>query len=332
MELGDFLLLEPSVLQGWPSDIEACTAYLMSVLDDGETLEIPRHGTHEYLQRRFNELLYEDDVLIDVWRRAPLTELNGAELTEAVKHFEELSTDQQMQLMNVISMHAARAEQFLCMNCQGLAWLSREYELFEPDEHLGREVAQGNAKLNPDCPACRNGSRGPCRPDEYRVYMRALFNQSLLYCYLEQQRNDADARRMMFDVSEKRAFISILREAVDNRQLDLGRFGVDPNAPGLDVDKVYAGVRAQSFGGSFREGIIRVKQQERQRVMQAHLAHLAHRRELCEARSNEATKGSVMLQGAAEAKSAADEVERLIGGVDIEPFDSGEELPYDTDF
>ena len=76
--------------------------------------------------------------------------------------------------------------------------------------------------------------------------------------------NDADARRMMFDVSEKRAFISILREAVDDRQLDLGRFGVDPNAPGLDVDKVYAGARAQSFGGSFREGIIRVKQQERQ--------------------------------------------------------------------
>ena len=395
MELGDFLLLEPSVLQGWPADLVACTEYLMSMLDDSSSPEVPRHGTHEYLQQRFNAFLYADESLIDVWRHAPLTELNGAELTEAIKHFAELSTAKQMQLMNVISMHAARAEQFLCMNCQGLAWLSREYELFEPDEHLGREVAQGNAKLNPDCTACRNGSRGPCRPDEYRMYMRALFNQSLLYCYLEQQRDDADARRMMFDVSEKRAFVSILREAVDNRQLDLGRFGVDPDAPGLDVDKVYAGVRAQTFGGSFREGIIRIKQQERQRAMQAHHAHLTHRREcdptgqispltqpssmssysipafsaefepdvdspaseqepskdgsgsriwpvasrgpdvrreLFEARSDEATGGGATSQGTAETKSAADEVERLIGGGGMEPPDPEAELPYDTDF
>ena len=395
MELGDFLLLEPSVLQGWPADLAACAEYLMSMLGDSKSPEVPRHGTHEYLQRQFDACLYADETLIDVWRHAPLTELNGAELTEAIKHFAELSMDKQMQLMNVISMHAARAEQFLCMNCQGLAWLSREYELFEPDEHLGREVAQGNAKLNPDCTACRNGSRGPCRPDEYRMYMRALFNQSLLYCYLEQQRDDADARRMMFDVSEKRAFVSILREAVDNRQLDLGRFGVDPNAPGLDVDKVYAGVRAQTFGGSFREGIIRIKQQERQRAMQAHHAHLAHRREydptgqispltqpssmssysipafsaefepgvdspaseqepskdgsgsriwpvasrgpdvrreLFEARSDEATGGGATSQGTAETKSAADEVERLIGGGGMEPPDPEPELPYDTDF
>ena len=64
MELGDFLFLEPSVLQGWPADLAACAEYLMSMLGDSKSPEVPRHGTHEYLQRRFDACLYADETLI----------------------------------------------------------------------------------------------------------------------------------------------------------------------------------------------------------------------------------------------------------------------------
>ena len=56
------------------------------------------------------------------------------------------------------------------------------------------------------------------------------------------------------------------------------------------------------------------------------------RRELFEARSDEATGGGATSQGTAETKSAADEVERLIGDGGMEPPDPEAELPYDTDF
>ena len=106
-----------------------------------------------------------------VWRRRSLSELNGAELTEEIKHFADLPSREQTALKNRVAADAARAEQFLCLSCQGSAWASREFELFEPDEHPGGSEAQGNAQLDPKSRGRRNGQRGPCRPDQYRAYM-----------------------------------------------------------------------------------------------------------------------------------------------------------------
>ena len=117
----------------------------------------------------------------------------------------------------------------LCVLRSGAAvllWDSREFEFFEPDEHLGGSVAQGNAKLDPDCRDCRNGQRGPCRPDQYRAYMRSLFNQSLLYCHLEQQKDQVLASQMRLGVSEKRGLVNLVREAFDRNELDLKRFSL----------------------------------------------------------------------------------------------------------
>ena len=74
-----------------------------------------------------------------MWRVRELAQLNGAELTETVKHFEDLSPELQSRLMDLISVLGCRGEQFLCLTCQSLlAWTSQEHELFEPDEHLGQ--------------------------------------------------------------------------------------------------------------------------------------------------------------------------------------------------
>jgi hypothetical protein len=50
--------------------------------------------------------------------------------------------------------------------------------------------------------------------------MRSLFNQSLLYCYLEQQKDQALTNQMRLDVSEKRALVNLVRGAIDKSELD----------------------------------------------------------------------------------------------------------------
>ena len=232
----------------------------------------PHPGKHMHLQQQFDDFLYADGVLEDVWRRKSLSELNGAELTEAVKHFADLPSREQTALMNLVAADAARAEQFLCLSCQGIAWTAREFELFEPDEHLGGSVAQGNAKLDANCRGCRNGPRGPCRADQYRVYMRSLFNQSLLYCYLEQQKDQALTNQMRLDVSEKRALVNLVREAIDKNELDLTRFSLGSASAHADSGGAGSGdSRRVSFGDLFRQELACISRE----VHDTHSANLA---------------------------------------------------------
>ena len=119
---------------------------------------IPAEAKEELLRQQFEDQLYVGTLLRDVWRVRELAQLNGAELTETVKHFEDLAPELQSRLMDLISVHGCRGEQFLCLTCQSLlAWTSQEHELFEPDEHLGQGAKNGNAKMDVDCRACRNG-------------------------------------------------------------------------------------------------------------------------------------------------------------------------------
>ena len=98
---------------------------------------IPAEAREELLRQQLEDQLYAGTLLRDVWRVRELAQLNGAELTEATKHFVELAPELQSRLMDLIFMHGCRGEeQFLCLACQSLAWTSQEHELFEPDEHL----------------------------------------------------------------------------------------------------------------------------------------------------------------------------------------------------
>ena len=118
---------------------------------------IPAEAREELLRQQFEDQLYVDRF----WRVKELAQLNGAELTETAKHFEELAPVLQSRLMDLISMHGCRGEQFLGLTCQSLARISQEHELFEPDEHLGQDAKNGTPKLDVDCRVCRNGPRGP---------------------------------------------------------------------------------------------------------------------------------------------------------------------------
>ena len=49
---------------------------------------IPAEAKEELLRQQFEDQLYVGTLLRDVWRVRELAQLNGAELTEATKHFE----------------------------------------------------------------------------------------------------------------------------------------------------------------------------------------------------------------------------------------------------
>jgi hypothetical protein len=61
----------------------------------------PHPGKHMLLQQQFDDFLYADGMVEDVRRRKSLSELNGAELTEAIKHFADLPSREQTALMNL---------------------------------------------------------------------------------------------------------------------------------------------------------------------------------------------------------------------------------------
>ena len=230
---------------------------------------IPAETREELLRQQFEDQLYVDTLLRNVWRVKELAQLNGAELTETVKHFEELAPELQSRLMDLISMHGCRGEQFLCLTCQSLAWTSQEHELFEPDEHLGQDAKNGNAKLDADCRACRNGPRGPFRPDQYRDHMRAIFNKSLLFTYLDDQQTKALTNQLRFTVSEKRALVNIVREAVTNGDISsagLMRAISGSSAPVAESAKsagsAHEGKSKPSFGDLFELALRQVTQED----------------------------------------------------------------------
>ena len=196
-------------------------------------------------------------------------QLNGAELTEAVKHFEKLEPEMQSRLMDLVSMYGCRGEQFLCLTCQSLAWTSQEHELFEPDEHLGEDAKNGNAKLDVNCRACHNGPRGHFQPDHYRDHMRAIFNKSLLFNYLDDQQTKASTNQLRFTVSEKRALVNIVREAVTSGDISsegLMRAISGSSAPVAESEKsagsAYEGKSKPSFGDLFELALRQVARED----------------------------------------------------------------------
>ena len=231
--------------------------------------KIPAETTEELLRQQFEDQLYVDTLLRDVWRVKKLVQLNGAELTEAVKHFEKLEPEMQSRLMDLVSMYGCRGEQFLCLTCQSLAWTSQEHELFEPDEHLGEDAKNGNAKLDVNCRACHNGPRGPFRPDHYRDHMRAIFNKSLLFNYLDDQQTKASTNQLRFTVSEKRALVNIVREAVTSGDISsegLMRAISGSSAPVAESEKsagsAYEGKSKPSFGDLFELALRQVARED----------------------------------------------------------------------
>ena len=54
---------------------------------------IPAEAREELLRQQFEDQLYVDTFLRGVWRVKELAQLNGAEMTETVKHFEELAPE-----------------------------------------------------------------------------------------------------------------------------------------------------------------------------------------------------------------------------------------------
>jgi len=230
---------------------------------------IPAEAREELLRQQFEDQLYVDTLLRDVWRVKKLVQLNGAELTEAVKHFEELEPEMQSRLMDLVSMYGCRGEQFLCLTCQSLAWTSQEHELFEPDEHLGEDAKNGNAKLDVNCRACHNGPRGPFRPDHYRDHMRAIFNKSLLFNYLDDQQTKASTNQLRFTVSEKRALVSIVREAATSGDISsegLMRAISGSSAPVAESERsagsAYEGKSKPSFGDLFELALRQVARED----------------------------------------------------------------------
>lgn len=112
-------------------------------------------------QHRFGQEQLDVGGLSEVWRVKEMGELNGAEISEAIRHIDELRPVDQTNIMHIASRMGLMAEQYLCLTCQGRAWTSMEHELFEADEHLGGQYVSTNSKLDPKCLACRSGSRGP---------------------------------------------------------------------------------------------------------------------------------------------------------------------------
>ena len=66
---------------------------------------IPAEAREELLRQQFEDQLYVGMFLRDVWRVKELAQLNGTELTETIKHFEELVPEMQSRLMDLVSMH-----------------------------------------------------------------------------------------------------------------------------------------------------------------------------------------------------------------------------------
>ena len=166
-------------------------------------------------------------------------------------------------------MQGCRGEQFLCLSCQSLAWTSQERELFEPDEHLDEDVKNGNAKLDVNCRTCHNGPRGPFRPDHYRDHMRAIFNKSLLFNYLDGQETKASTNQLRFTVSEKRALVNIVREAVTSGDISsagLMRAISGSSAPVAESEKsagsAQDGKNKPSFGDLFELALRQVAQED----------------------------------------------------------------------
>jgi hypothetical protein len=99
-------------------------------LEASRGLVMPRHPTphpanaqrERERQKRFNAQARQDGHLSRILGVVYFCEMNGAELTEAIKNLSSFANEQQRILLELIAVKGTIAEGSLCQHCQALAW------------------------------------------------------------------------------------------------------------------------------------------------------------------------------------------------------------------